>query len=499
MNFLRRIILAQERRNYHPYSFLLFCIFTGLMRGILELFLHNIQIRNTEIVGFIPFYVSLGLLLREMLARLTTVSRESIEKSLVMGIFLGLFPPLFDLFLPASAPIFYGYYFLWDFANIPWLGYNPHFNFPAGECLTIWLSILFSVAYVYVKTQNILRTLLAFIFAYAIFLSASSIFPMLLFRISQGVATSVEATRAIDAVRLQNFLHRLSFWQAMLAVLIIIGAKRSGFLHTLRRIPHGLPFLSLTVLGATMVKAPVELMLLAVAGLFAIIVVSIWQNDFFDFRDDGRSEPPISKADLQSLTAVSLVAVLFLFFQNQRSSIMILVALVAAILYNYPFYRARNSFPSNIKIEGIWGLSAFLTGALLDTHAAQNGTIKVSALLVFAGWSSVSVWKDLKDFEADQKAGVSTLFTLLHKKGVSLESAKIGVRITLSVFFLTPPVILAFTANLPASIALLASALLPITCLWIGSNRRIFVAGLFAVSINICTAVFLLQSGVWSI
>ena len=111
MNFLRRIILAQERRNYHPYSFLLFCIFTGLMRGILELFLHNIQIRNTEIVGFIPFYVSLGLLLREMLARLTTVSRESIEKSLVMGIFLGLFPPLFDLFLPASAPIFYGYYF----------------------------------------------------------------------------------------------------------------------------------------------------------------------------------------------------------------------------------------------------------------------------------------------------------------------------------------------------------------------------------------------------
>jgi hypothetical protein len=46
MNFLRRIILAQERRNYHPYSFLLFCIFTGLMRGILELFLHNIQIRK---------------------------------------------------------------------------------------------------------------------------------------------------------------------------------------------------------------------------------------------------------------------------------------------------------------------------------------------------------------------------------------------------------------------------------------------------------------------
>jgi hypothetical protein len=144
-------------------------------------------------------------------------------------------------------------------------------------------------------------------------------------------------------------------------------------------------------------------------------------------------------------------------------------------------------------------LSAFLTGALLDTHAAQNGTIKVSALLVFAGWSSVSVWKDLKDFEADQKAGVSTLFTLLHKKGVSFESAKIGVRTALSVFFLTPPVLLAFTANLPASIALLASALLPIACLWIGSSRRMFVAGLFAVSINICTAVFLLQSGVWSI
>ncbi len=497
MRPLLSLIQAQERRNYNPYTFFLFCIFTGLMRGILEIFLHNIQIRNTEVVGFIPFYISLGLLLREILALLGGISREKVEKSLIMGIFLGLFPPIFDLFLPAPAPVFYGYYFLWDFRNIPWLGYNPYFNFPAGECVTIWLSILFCALYVHAQTGKIFRALMALAAAYLIFIFCGSLFPMLLFRVSQGLAATVEAVRAIDFVRLQMFLLRLSFWQAILALALLLVSRKTLLVHTLRRLPHGLPFICLAILGGTLVKASTEFLISATSALLAVIILAIWQNDHFDFRDDGNTEPPVAKHELQSWTIVTLITLLFLFFQNQRSSILLFVALVASTLYNYPFYRGRNHFPANLKIEGIWGVSAFLAGALLDPVAAQDFRVKITALLIFGGWSSVSVWKDLKDIESDKRAGVATVFTLLEKRGFPRTKIVIGVRSVVTFFFLLLPLIAFVTINATAGAILMATACLPVACLWLGEGKKAFQWGLVAVALNILAAVALVHLGIW--
>jgi hypothetical protein len=107
--------------------------------------------------------------------------------------------------------------------------------------------------------------------------------------------------------------------------------------------------------------------------------------------------------------------------------------LVVSFLYSYPFYRGKRYFPSNLKIEGVWGAASFLTGAIsaLENQASAGPfwggpaapvlgpfpwQTVVAAALVFGGYSVVAALKDYKDWEADLQAGVQTLYTLAQRR-----------------------------------------------------------------------------------
>ncbi|MBL8034755.1 MAG: UbiA family prenyltransferase [Leptospiraceae bacterium] len=499
MKFLRYLVYAQEKRRYHPLSLILFCAFTGLMRGLLEFILHDIPLKNTDIVNFVPFYLSLGLMLREMLAFLTGATRTTVEKSVIIGIFLGLFPPIIDALLPVKFPVFYGYYFLWDFTNIPWLGYNPAFNFPLGESITIWLSIVFCALYVHLKSGSFFRTGVASIAAYGIFIFNSSLLPMLTFRWFVGEVVSVDAARVIDATQLQLFTYRLAHVQTMIAAMLWMLSRRDLFVHTLRRTLHGMPFLALCLFGAAIADANGQNVFLALSSLSLVIILSLWQNDHFDFRDDGKTAPPVTQHELSGFTVLTLITLCFLFFLNQRSAIVLFIALVCSVLYNYPFYRARNSFPANLKIEGIWGFCAFASGVLLNQIAFERPAVKITALLVFGGWSSVSVWKDMKDFENDRAARVRTLFTVLTDKNVAFPRIVFFTSLFITILFVIP-IILGGIFFGGAAAALPGIASLPVLAfLWAGHSGTLFRRGLIALSLYILLFAVLEKTRIWQI
>ncbi len=491
---LRRLIERQNRRNWHPYAFLMFCVFVGLTRGVLEITLQGIGLYNSDVVNFLPFYVLLGLLLTLLLSSLGGVSFQSVQKSLTMGLFIGLFPPLFDYVIFASNSAFYGYYYVWNLSQLPFLGYKPEFNFPAGETLAIWISILFCGLYVFAVTGKVVRSLLALAGAYLVFLFMGSFLPMLVAKFSGVELPTIDAARASDTATLRALSFRIAFYQSLLALLVYLLLRRDILTLVVRRLLHVAPFVMLTILGGVIVRANAvtltqSTLLIAVVGIATII-----QNDYFDAQQSSQTDvaTPLQKFDVQFVNALTLLAVLPIFFHNNRAAISAAIAFVCGVLYNYPFYRARNYFPANIKIEGVWGLTALLSGVLIEPAAAAKPAVVLIAFLVFGGWSTVAVLKDLKDAEEDRRDGVQTVFTLLMRRGYSVAQIWGVLRWLFIVLMLVPPA-LTFTrlSALPFAVLMCVTVLL-FSTFWLKKHSRAFQLqlGLIAVYLGFWQLAF---------
>lgn len=473
---LARLIAAQNRRNWHPYPFLLFCAFVGLGRGLLEIVLQGITLYNSDIFNFLPFYILLGLLLTLALSATAGNNFQSVQKSLIMGLFIGLFPPLIDYVVFQNASAFYGYYYLWDFSQLPYAGYKPEFNFPAGETCAIWISILFCGLYTHTVSRTVWRGLIAVAGAYLIFIFMGSLLPMFVAKISQVKLPDIAAARATDTMTLRALAMRIAFYQAILAFFVYLLIRRDLFAHVLRRSLHIAPFVMLTILGGIIVAAnPVSLaqsaLLIAVYGIVAIV-----QNDFFDARlTSEKNQPTVAqKHDVQIINVLYWVCLIPLFMHNNRAAIAGAVIFVCGMLYNYPFYRARDHFPANLKIEGVWGLCAFLAGALVDAQAAARPYVVFVGALVFGGWSTVAVLKDLKDTDADFTDRVSTIFTIFMRRGYSAARVWRVVRLVLMCFLSLPLLFAVTRLPLPPLLALVAVTFVFCASLWLRPGKKTF-------------------------
>lgn len=491
---LARLIAAQNRRNWHPYTFLLFCGFVGLMRGVLEILLQGILLYNSDVFNFIPFYILLGLMLTGVLSLTAGISFQSVQRSLIMGLFVGLFPPIFDFFIFRNSSAFYGYYYVWDFINLPYHGYKPEFNFPAGETLAIWLSITFCGAYVYIVSGKIWRSVAALAGAYLVFIFMGSLLPMLLAKFSGISLTTLEDARRADPQTLRALALRIAFYQAFLALLVYLTLRVKLLLHLLRRMLHIIPFVMLTLLGGTAVHTNAVSLMQAVFLIFAFGLVALVQNNYFDTLESrqGGKNHIAAKFDVQIINVLYILALIPLFMLNSRTALAGLIIFVCGILYNYPLYRARNHFPANLKIEGVWGLSAFLAGSLLEPQAASRSGILLMAFLVFGGWSTVAVLKDLKDAEEDHQDGVQTVFTLLMRRGYSVSHVWQGVRWVLMALFMIPAILAYGRLPLLPFITLASVTAVIYATFWLKNYRLAFQAqlGLIAAYLGFWQVAF---------
>jgi 4-hydroxybenzoate polyprenyltransferase len=139
-----------------------------------------------------------------------------------------------------------------------------------------------------------------------------------------------------------------------------------------------------------------------------------------------------------------------------------------SFLYSYPYYRAKLYFPSNLKVEGVWGVASFLiglTGALEHQlngmprweiagaesygaflHSPGPGAV-VAAFLVFGGHTLIAILKDYKDVEADSLAGVGTVYTLSQRRGLSLGRVHLWVSVA-TLICIALPLPLLYASNM---------------------------------------------------
>lgn len=488
------IIGLQEKKEYSFYVILLFACFVGITRFMLESILaHRIPVvLNLSVVNSVTFYLESIFIYTLVLT--IFIPDQSWRKSInivLVGVFLGIFPPVIDVWIYGLGNFHYEYSldFLRDWRL---LLYNEGVDITLGETLTLFMTIFFTSLVVYIKTRKIIRTILSFVVTYGFVVFYSQILSTIAFKMAPavsmpGIRFSHEFgfnIKELFFVGGFSYLCILNMLQLLTVLIIYLLINRAIALNILKRLNHAVPAGLTTLMGYTLLRSLDGFAVITALFFTFTFVVAIIQNDYFDRVEDeveGRA-PYLERNDVSFFNTILLFLAGILIFSGNIVGYLLLLFVVVSFLYNYDFYRAKRYFPSNNKIEGIAGVSSFLGGVSMafivntgisgDILNMENvvlsqasGAIQsieqsvrelwsiensVITFLVFGGWFVVSIFKDYKDIRGDAAARNQTVYTLLQKGG---RDVNLFHRIfSLVVFFLLliPAVWFGFSRSLPA-------------------------------------------------
>ncbi|HEY3500905.1 MAG TPA: hypothetical protein VGK73_39705 [Polyangiaceae bacterium] len=470
--WFRRLVQFRERR---PMAFApVFCVlcFVGFARAGLEALTTRVGAGTTPaFVNNTTFYLQAAYLYAALTAKLSGRSLPTALSVVMVGMFLGICPPLVDVVLGNFGHGYYRYveggFSAWSFSL-----FNPA-HYSTGEALVLWMSVLLPAAYVAETTRSLSRTLLALAGSYAV-----TTF------IAVGPSSLVEwALRGASPLTPARFgFAALTFVQLVVAQLAYLAFRPLLARRLLRRLVHALPFVALTFLGNALANRfrPGDFSLLerahyAVGAALVVLelcIVALVQNDAFDLEEDvGRPAGEATREDAYFFTGIGLVLVLAILHASPPLGTPVALFFIGTTLYSFDFCRAKRWFPVNYKLEGVWGSTSFVLGGsavyLKYAEPPLSGAFLVATAIVFAGWFCFNVFKDYKDIRADVHAGNQTLYALAYEYGISLGRLHRALLVAFSASLLAPValLVLAGVAAAPALLVGAAAALVAIRTL----------------------------------
>jgi hypothetical protein len=451
--FANVVVLQEKRRMEFPAAFGVIA-FVSLARAELELITTRTAAFSTSsLLNNFAFYLQSAYLYALLSTRLTGKSLDRVTGVVVLGVFLGVFPPIFDTLLGGVDSGYYRYvtdgFAQWSFALV-----NPA-HYSTGEAITLWLLVVMLALYVLEVTRSVWRGLFALALSYV-----TVVF----------IAMGPSSLAAMLGARAAPFgggtwLSLLTIGQLLIAQAAYLLVRRSVAARLWRRTAHAAPFVALTFLGSSVAElaAPSglshgERALFAIVTailIFDLCLIALVQNDAYDAHKDGSGAAPVTRSDAHFFTVVGVLVVLTVLTVLPGLGIPLALFLCVSTLYSYDFYRSQRFFPANYKSEAIWGWSSFVLGgsaglSVASTRIVSAGFLFASAL-VFGGWSVFNVFKDYKDIRADYKVRHPTLYVLALKRGIDLKALHLTLRAALLVALLVPAV--ALVANGVAAVA----------------------------------------------
>jgi len=439
-NWIKRVIYFQEKKEYNLYTILIFALFVGSVRSLEEMMLaHSIGYQES-IINSITFYFLMIWSYTLVITLLTKVPWQKAIHAVLIGVFLGIFPPIIDVFIYGVGKFSYTY--VMGTPSIAQLiMFDPDNGFPIGEGLILWSTIFFAGYYVYIKTSSLSKAFLGGSLAYLININAGSIIPA----ISSLIYDKLSLTR----------MACISLVQITVSVLFFLALNSHIARLLARRCLHCFPFVILTFLGAAVTERITPSTFLMAFLVFYAGITALVQNDYFDRKEDAISGRAlvVERQDLSFFNATCAAMIMVLFSMKKGIIFLpLLLLFICSVIYNHDFYRAKRFFPGNYKIEGMWGLGAFLAGVLSHRNLEFTPEIILYCFLVFGGWSLVSTFKDYKDIDADRSVGNQTGYIMLMKAGMNLKQAHLVVS-SVIVLCLIVPVIWLFYLKIPSFVA----------------------------------------------
>jgi len=356
----------------------------------------------------------------------------AVARLVCVGLLAGLVPPLLNQFLSVDSAGRYIYFveFTWSlFAR----------DQPLSESLILWAVIGGCGIVAALVTRSVARAAMAVLGAYTIFQGCSLVF----------LCVKARTFRPEEPVNLV-FIG--------LSLLCYLGIRARSLYASLARIVHGLPHALLVLCGAAWAGLPIEGAIERAGFVLAVIFFLIVQNDHYDREEDGLVRKGGPPGYLDVVWTDYFMFLLFLWLLRISPSLAMLLGLffTAGMLYQHPSVRLKKRFCLSYKIEGLWGLLAFLAGAVERGGFPKDVSLLIPGLLVFFGASVLSVPKDYKDVEDDERAGVPTYYVVLKRAGRNIEAVHRWMAALVTLCLLVPPVVFLATGGIDWSYLSLA-------------------------------------------
>lgn len=348
--WFRNIVYLLEKRRYDTYVIFLFAIFVGTARSLAELTLGETfyVFATSALVNNIGFYFYMFFMYTAII-RLFIADpwRRSINVILV-GIFIGIFPPLIDTLAAGGRGGFYYMYYRTFPDGWSWLFYHPEAGFPLGETITLWMAIALTVAYVRLRSRSIGKAAGAGILVYLMLTFTGAILPTL----------ASKAHLALGWPRDSRWM-LIMLGHILIPLLVYLGLQPRLLRGWLRQAAWSLPAGLMCLAGGFAAgNLSVEVYLYAgVALLFPLFFVALEASRSADAAFADAEDVKFLAVTLAMLTATFLLL-------STAAGVFFALALAMAFLLVSPT-------PHRVLAQLCFGLSGFLAGwAAATEHAA---------------------------------------------------------------------------------------------------------------------------------
>lgn len=518
--WIRNIIRVQERREFRGDVIVLFALFVGTMRVLLEFLLVGNRANPVmkELLFNVSFYFQCFFIFGIPVRFFAPPPWQSRVNVVLVGLFMGIFPPIIDVCIYGWGDAVYGYQgfaysYIFNFPEgwIPWMMSAENRSAPIGEGIALWLAVFFTIVYLYVKTESPLRALVGGAVAYCGCAFVGGVVPTLVVYVMPTHFPHMFADVGFIVGQTAS---------ALLVYALVYRWELSKLVA--RRILHGLPLLGLALVGFGWVKPwDADVLLVALAVLLSA-AMTIVQNDYWDALDEYGEAKIVQRYDVTLIQFGWCLIVSGFLVSNSPVVLPFIAYGIVSFLYNSPAYRGKKHFPANVKMEGLAGGAAFLVGVLMAAapllHESARAVrvdsrlghpvlrmpfswefgaeVAVAAFLAFGGWSILVSMKDEKDIEADLASGSTNLFTLFVRRGQSAEAiARVLRGLALFAMLLAAWLpLLVDRSNITAAWVMSGVAFL--MWLWrISDKKKDFAKALLLMSVHLFVLGFALSRG----
>lgn len=409
LNFIDNMIDALERRNASMTVVAVTAALIGLVRTLLEVVLANRTYLGVDTLNNCVFYFVVAWGFTLVLARLGGVDWRRVMPVVLAGLTVGVLPPLIDVFIYGPGNFAYTYYFgLPDFLGLSLFDRSQ--GMPFGEGLCLWASVGFAAYYIVFRTGSWFRAGLAALGVYlAVFMLVGVALPSLALWLAGFVPQ--------PAMVLNSLL------QLLVGMAFYLGLRPRLALSLLVRSPHCLPFVLICLIGAAIHGPLSPMALLSAIVILVAGQVALVQNDYYDREEDrlaGRASA-VEAGDVYWFNLFFAAFFMAIYWGQSLLYVPLGCIWLLAMVYHHEAFRFKRLFPLNQAVEGLWGVLAYLAGALTVPNLMFSGELAFNALLIFVGWSLLAAFKDAKDIAADRAVGNRNFYTVLLARGVSLD------------------------------------------------------------------------------
>jgi 4-hydroxybenzoate polyprenyltransferase len=437
-----QLLLKVENSKVSIRNYIFTFIFIILIRCFLELISSATFFPLSTFLHFTLFTVSVCLSLIALFVFFSKTPVVKVAKSVLIGFVILIFPPLIDLLFSLGDKTVMGYSLLNIEVNplinfITFFGKYDKIGITLGIKIEIFLVLLFSFLYFYHKT-NLLKALLAVLVEYIVlFLFLST--PFWIKPIYNVFGLHIDYPfHDLD----YDFVYVFSFLSLLFLVYIFYKTNKKYFLAVIKdiRLERILHYLFVFILGVMLARkilfSPFVYNTISFwGGIFSIISIifawlfSVITNNITDLKIDKISNPlRPSVQQLIPLKQYNQLAVLFLCLSVYTAAIVswkfvFLVSIFIGVyyLYSIPPLRLKRVLLFSKFLIGFNTLIVFVYGyeyyTLFSTAIKEPGNIDFflinfpsSMYLVFiVGFSLCSNLIDIKDYEGDKYAKITTL------------------------------------------------------------------------------------------